>query len=595
MAARIAPFAFTFHRTFERRPISTRDVVSLALGRDFADLGVVVLLGLLAALIALLTPIATARLIDVVIPSRASGTIAQIVAGLALAGLSLVALEVLRSIAELRLEGRTGIATQAAVLDRLIGAPSRFFRGFSSGDLALRLGAVNAVQRAITAAAAGLIVAGLFVAANLALMLAYSVPLALVSLAVVAAAVALSVGIGLARLKLGRRIEALDGRLGGLSFELLAGIAKLRAAAAEGRAFARWSALYVERRRLNRASVDLSNFETVVMAFLHPAATALVLFLAWKMATSAEGVAARGAITPGFFVAFHAALFAALGGIQAIVGIALGLLDLKPQWERAKPLLDTVPENGPERVGKHEPLGAISLRGVEFAYPGGPRVLHGIDLEIAPGELVAIVGPSGSGKSTLIRLLLGFETPAAGHIAYDGQDLARLDLAHLRRRIGTVLQGGQLWAGDLYTNIVGASQANVEAAWEAARAAGLGEDIEAMPMGMYTVVGEGLSTLSGGQRQRVLIARALLGKPSILLLDEATSALDNRSQAAVLETIGKLDATRVVIAHRLSTVRGADRIVVMEKGRVVQHGTFATLANEPGLFRSMLERQMGSG
>jgi ATP-binding cassette subfamily C protein len=169
--------------------------------------------------------------------------------------------------------------------------------------------------------------------------------------------------------------------------------------------------------------------------------------------------------------------------------------------------------------------------------------LHGVDLEIRKGEFVALVGPSGSGKSTLIRLLLGFESPREGRVLYDGEDLSTLNLAHLRRRIGTVLQGGRLWAGDLYTNIVGAANLPVEAAWDAARAAGLAEDIEAMPMGMYTMVSEGLSTLSGGQRQRVSIARALVSSPSILLLDEATSALDNVSQGIVLEALARLDAT----------------------------------------------------
>ncbi|NJD87288.1 MAG: ATP-binding cassette domain-containing protein, partial [Betaproteobacteria bacterium] len=154
------------------------------------------------------------------------------------------------------------------------------------------------------------------------------------------------------------------------------------------------------------------------------------------------------------------------------------------------------------------------------------------------------------------------------------------------------LQGGRLWAGDILTNIVGASSLTVDDAWDAARAAGLAADIEAMPMGMYTLVGEGVSTLSGGQRQRVLIARALVGRPRILLLDEATSALDNLSQAAVLETLEGLEATRVVIAHRLATVRNADRIVVLDRGRIVQAGTFRELAAVPGPFAAMLARQV---
>ncbi len=590
-ALRLGPFAYTFHRTFERKALGARDLMSLALGNDFRDLGVVLALGLLAALLGLLTPIATARLIDGAIASGATGTIAEIIAGLAIAGISLVALDVLRAIAILRVEGRTGIATQAAILDRIISAPSRFFRTYTSGDLAQRLAGVAGVQRAITSSIVGMVVASLYVAANVALMASYSAALTAVSLAVVAAAIALSLSIGLARVKLGRRIEALDGRIGSLSFEYLSGIAKLRAGAAEARAFANWSTVYRERRGLNRASALLANFETVVMSFLQPAATVLVLFLAWQLAQSPAGTAARGGISTGVFVAFHAALFALLGGVQSIVSIALGLLHLRPLWERAKPILETLPESGAQRSVRHDPRGAIRLRGVKFAYPGGPDVLHGIDLDVRPGEFVAIVGPSGSGKSTLIRLLLGFEEAREGQVLYDEHDIATLNLAHLRRRIGTVLQGGRLWSGDLYTNIVGAAHLPVEAAWDAARAAGLAADIEAMPMGMYTMASEGLSTLSGGQRQRVLIARALVGAPSILLLDEATSALDNVSQATVLDGLGRLDATRLAIAHRLNSVREADRVVVLDRGRVAQEGTFAALAASPGLFSELLARQ----
>ena len=187
-----------------------------------------------------------------------------------------------------------------------------------------------------------------------------------------------------------------------------------------------------------------------------------------------------------------------------------------------------------------------------------------------PGEFVAIVGPSGAGKSTLFRLLLGFDAPDAGAIHYDGKDLRTLDLDALRRQISTVLQNGRVFSGSIQLNIAGGAQLTQDDLWEAARAAGLAEDIEAMPMGMFTYVAEGGVTLSGGQRQRLLIARALSTKPAILFFDEATSALDNRTQSVVMHSLEELNATRVVIAQRLSTVRAADRIYVLEDGRVVQ-------------------------
>jgi len=395
------------------------------------------------------------------------------------------------------------------------------------------------------------------------------------------------VTLGLLRLRIGPRIEALDGKLSAMTFEVFAGISKLRAAAAEPRVLSRWYERYDAFRAANRESAVLANYETVALSLLQPAATILVLWLAWKLAGQS---ATR--LSTGDFVAFHTALFALLGGVHALVSTSLAVVNLRPVWDRARPILQTPPEDAGGARVRHQPKGAIRLANVSFAYPGGPPVLHAIDLAIRPGELVAIVGPSGSGKSTLLRLLLGFESPLSGTVSYDGLDLATLDLRHLRARLGTVLQGGKLWAGDLRTNILGASNLDVEAAWRAARQAGLAAEIEAMPMGLYTVVGEGLSTLSGGQRQRVLLARALVGEPAILLLDEATSALDNMSQATVLGELAKLEATRLVIAHRLSTVRDADRIIVLDAGRIVQDGTFEELSEQRGgLFAAMLARQ----
>jgi ATP-binding cassette subfamily C protein len=587
-AARLAPFAYGFHRVFAPRPLRTADILHFALGHVRADVGALAATGLAAALAGLLTPIATGRLIDRAIPAGAGSMVAALIVGLAAAGIAAILLDVLRAIASLRFEARTAVAMQAAVLDRVIGAPATFFRAFSSGDLALRLSAVNTVQRTVTGASIGAAVTAIFLGANLALMLAYSVPLTGAAAGIIVVTALLSAAIGYARLRLGRRIEAMEGKLSSMSYEYFAGIAKLRAAAAESRAFCNWFARYREYRDLAMRSAGLANLETVLLSILQPAAATLVLYLAWKLAQSP----AAQALSVGEFVAFQAAMFGLLGGVHGLVSTGLGLAALKPVWERAKPILDTPPEDGGGGRRRHVPQGAIAFQGVSFAYGDGPDVLKDIDIAIWPGEFVAIVGASGSGKSTMLRLLLGFESPRKGTVRFDGEDLAALDLKSLRGAMGTVLQAGRLWAGDLYTNIVGATNLSVDEAWEAARAAGLAPDIEAMPMGMYTLVGEGVSTISGGQRQRVLIARALVGKPRILLLDEATSALDNISQAAVLESLEKLEATRVVIAHRLATIRNADRIVVLDKGRIVQQGTFRELAARPGPFAAMLARQV---
>jgi ABC-type bacteriocin/lantibiotic exporter with double-glycine peptidase domain len=204
---------------------------------------------------------------------------------------------------------------------------------------------------------------------------------------------------------------------------------------------------------------------------------------------------------------------------------------------------------------------------------------------------VALVGPSGSGKSTLLRLILGFENPQAGSIYFDGQDLPQLDIASVRRQIGVVLQHGRPMVGDIYSNIVGATHLGLDAAWEAARMAGLEEDIRALPMGMHTLVPEGANTFSGGQLQRLMIARAVVARPRILLFDEATSALDNRTQEIVSRSLEGLKATRIVVAHRLSTIRNADHIYVIEGGKVVEEGSFGALAAAGGTFAHLVERQ----
>ena len=586
VAERLSPYAFTFHRRFARTAMGALGIARFALREGTRDVAALLAAALAAGLLGLLAPVATGYLIDRAIPLAQMGPILAVVGGLAIAGLSLSILEVLRTLAMLRFEARSGVAMQAAIVDRIVSAPAAFFRRFSSGDLALRIGSVNTVQRTLTGAALCAIVTGAFLVGNAALMIAYSPALSAGSLAVVSVAIAVAAALGMARMRVGARIEALDGRLAAFTYELFAGVAKIRASAAEERAFERWQGRYAEFRTADIEGARIANRETVWMSLAPPLATACALFLAWRISGG------PGALTAGEFVAFHAALFAFLGAVQSLAGCALEAANVKPAWDRARPIVEALPEDAPLESARHDPRGAISLAGVRFAYAGGPEVLAGIDLEIAAGEFVAIVGPSGSGKSTLLRLLLGFEKPLAGSVRYDGLDLAALDVPWLRRRMGTVLQNGRLWPGDLYTNIAGATNATLDEAWEAARRAGLGPDIEAMPMGMYTVVGEGLSTLSGGQRQRVLLARALVASPRILLLDEATSALDNASQAAVLGTIAASGATRVVIAHRLDTVRGADRIVVLERGRIVQQGTFRELAAAEGPFAALLARQV---
>jgi ATP-binding cassette subfamily C protein len=264
-----------------------------------------------------------------------------------------------------------------------------------------------------------------------------------------------------------------------------------------------------------------------------------------------------------------------------------------PQYQRSKPIFETLPESDDEKSDPGELTGKLEINQVSFSYDSdSPPVLENITIFANPGEFIALVGPSGSGKSTIARLLLGFEKADSGSIFYDERDINGLDVRALRRQMGVVLQNGQVMSGDMMENIIGSAFLTVEDAWEAARMSGLEDDIRAMPMGMHTIVSDGGSTLSGGQRQRLLIARALVRKPKILIFDEATSALDNETQSVVNRSLEKLNTTRIVIAHRLSTIVNADRIYVIEKGRVVQSGKYSELIKTKGVFSDIARRQI---
>jgi len=331
----------------------------------------------------------------------------------------------------------------------------------------------------------------------------------------------------------------------------------------------------------------------VIFNTIIPIITSGVLF--WFTTKLLEEAQTSGSIafSLGTFLAFNTAFSNFTRGTTNLSNTVTQILQILPQWQRTQPILTTIPEVNLSKSDPGRLAGKITVDNVTFCYRrDGNLTLDNVSISAEPGEFIALVGSSGSGKSTLLRLLLGFETPQAGSIHYDGQDLSGLDVDAVRRQLGVVLQNGQLNSASIFENIAGDAQITLDEAWEAARMSGFAEDVTAMPMQMHTVVSEGGGNLSGGQRQRLLIARALALKPRILLFDEATSALDNRTQAIVSESLDKLQVTRIAIAHRLSTIRNAHRIYVLQAGRVVQQGTFQELANTEGIFAQLMARQM---
>jgi len=584
---RIAPTAYEFSAPLPFRAINFRDLFGFALLRGWRDLMPMLLAGAIGGLIGIVTPVATAYMIDSAIPNHETGQLIELGIVLAVLGGTAFVASYIGTLAFARAESRMGRAVQSGMMDRVLRLPMGFFQNYSAGDLATRLMAITQIQNLVSSSSINTILAGMFGLFSFALMFFYDAHLALWASLLTVIYLLLSFVISYLRLLQERPLANLSGKLNNTLLQLILGVAKIRLAAAEDRAFARWATLFAREQRHRLASQRLAAWQTALNGILTLGGLLLFVLVIGKTGTNPNLIAI------GAFAALLVAFQRFSAGLTMMLQVGTELLAIQPQLERARPLLEALPEIGEEKNSPGQLSGAIEISHLSFRYHAdGPLILDDISLEVAPGEFVALVGPSGSGKSSLLRVLLGFEETESGGILFDGQNLASLDASALRRQMGVVMQNAQLMPRSLFDNIIGTSGASLEDAWEAASQVGLADDIRSMPMGMQTVILEGGGALSGGQMQRLMIARAIVGRPKILLLDEATSALDNRSQAVVTESLDRLRVTRLVVAHRLSTVVNADRIYVIDAGRIVETGRFADLMAANGTFTRLAERQM---
>ena len=582
-AAQFDTDAICFYRPLPLKAIGIPDLIGylkdcLSIGDLLSIIALTLGATLLGMLMTNITRALTGFVLDSGIVSLLAGTAVFMISAIFSAQIIGAAKELMMN----RIELKTSLAVEAAMMMRVMNLPANFFRQYSSGELSSRSSAVSQLCDLLLGSVFSVGLSALASLLYITQIFHFAPALVIPSLLIILASILVSVLTSLTQLKISRQIMEKGAKENGLSFALIMGVQKIKLAGAEKRAFARWGRTYAEVSELSYNPPLLIRANSAITTAVSLVGT-IVLYC----------LAVQSSVTPSEYIAFNSALGAVTSAFAALTGVALSVARIKPILEMAEPILKTAPESSDNRTMVTKLNGNIELSNVYFRYNQNmPYVVNGMNLKIRAGEYIAIVGTTGCGKSTLVRLLLGFETPEKGAIYYDGKDMSGLDLRSLRRRIGTVMQAGSLFQGDIFSNIsISAPQLTLDEAWEAAEIAGIADDIRAMPMGMQTLISEGQGGISGGQKQRLMIARAVAPKPKILIFDEATSALDNKTQKQVSDALDKLRCTRIVIAHRLSTIKNCDRILVLDKGEIQEDGTYDELIAKNGFFAELVERQ----
>jgi ABC-type bacteriocin/lantibiotic exporter with double-glycine peptidase domain len=563
------------------KPSTLGDLMRLGLkgsGREWVVVGLVTTL--LTGL-AFLTPFFFGQLANLFIGAQPTSAYVALFTLLLLIVLAGATWQAVRSLSLLRARSRSMAIATGSLWDRIMRLPARWHSGYPLGD---RMAQSNAVSNASTAFPdetmvrlldSAIIIGslGAIATTNLVMLAALG---GLMALQLIFVTFFLQQSSHRARERVAASAAAT-----GLLIEMLKAVNRLRVSGAESRAFLRWARVQALFVRADQSLRKIGMLQGTVLA-VWPVLAILV-------------VVAVTAATGATFADFITAQTAAAAATVAIASLAVSgsaALVARQSLLKAVPVLEAVPEGGGAGIQPGVIQGGFEVRDLVFRYePELPAALDQVSVSIKPGEHVAFVGPSGCGKTTLMRVILGLEDPESGVMLVDGRDMSALDRMAVRRQIGSVLQSALLLPATIKENVAMGRPLTQAQVWEALDQAGVGDDIRQLGMGLDTPVVDGGGTLSGGQRQRVLIARALAGNPRILVLDEATSALDNVTQAVIVQTLDSLQVTRVVVAHRLSTIRQADRIVVMDAGRITDQGTYDELMSRPGAFRDLAERQ----
>lgn len=575
--------AITFYKPFPSEKMSVKDLIKYSFSvLSIRDIVSPIVLIAIVSLLGLLVPKIYYFLTEYVLPMGSFNLLYSTLFFYLSLVVTLTLISAIRSIADIRITTKVGIYVEAAVMARILSLPTSFFKKYSSGDLANRMTRSRELCEYVINVIVNTSLTSIFSLLYITQMVNYGEKLVIPALIIIACIVTVLIVVTKMRRKISSMTMGLSVKNSGVAYAMISGILKIKLSGSEKRAFARWANGYSKQAKLEYNPPFLLKMNGVLITAISLIGTIWMYYLAIKAGMNAAS-----------YYAFEMAYGVVMAAFTSLSNSIFQIADLDSTTKILEPILTTAPEN--EKAGKvlTSVSGNIDINNLSFSYGENcPDIFENLSVKIKAGQYIAIVGKSGCGKSTLIRLLLGFEKPNRGAIYYDGKDLASLDKKSLRKCIGVVLQDGKLVNDDIFTNIVLSSpHLTLNDAWEAAQIAGIDEDIAAMPMGMGTMIAEGCGGISGGQKQRIMIARAIVAKPKILIFDEATSALDNRTQKRISEALDNMNCTRIVVAHRLSTIKNCDRIVMIDEGRIIEDGTYEELISRGGAFAQLVEKQ----
>ena len=550
---------------------------------NVSDILVLCLIMLLSTMVGLAIPYINEKLFSGVIASGSETVLMASAAFLMAATISRVLFLAAQRLVNIRINTKLRVNVEAAAMMRMLSLPAHFFKDYNSGELADRMGYINKLCTQLVSIAVSTSLTSVFSLLYIAQIFTFAPGLVIPALVVTLLTVIVTVVSVFMQTKITQKQMLLESKESGISYAIITGIQKIRLSGSEKRAFGRWAKTYA-----NQAALLYNPPTFLKVSSVISLALSLVGMIVMYYAALSTGVSVSQ------YYAFNSSYGMVNAAFMALAGIMYTIAQIRPTLEMIRPILETAPEISSDKEVITNIGGGIELDNITFRYSEEmPPVLNDMTLKIKPGQYVAIVGETGCGKSTLMRLMLGFETPQKGAVYYDGKDIKQVDLKSLRQKIGSVMQNGKLFPGDIFANITLTSPGlSLDDAWEAAAIAGIADDIKAMPMGMHTQISEGQGGISGGQKQRLLIARAIAPKPKILIFDEATSALDNITQKQISDALDDMKCTRIVIAHRLSTIRHCDRIVLVRDGKIAEDGTYEELMSLGGDFADLVSRQL---